>query len=248
MNHPNPERQLYLGMRPGDLEGRPYAPFYHPHMGGLVASVREALMVGPLPAELLASGVDCGYALDLEGCLQVVVTTEMPGVTPSMLEWWFAWHSDEPQRYKLWHPQAHLHAEWHHARSVGYVGRISFVDEYIGSTLQKVAIEFVPPSSLGLSGPAICAHIHYANSPLRIGYLVHELHPNENGLLMRSRFRMGGSQAAFPGSGFAGEVAIRLLSRVVRPTLDNARELLIHTSQEMNHLASFLPALHAACT
>ena len=31
--------------------------------------------------------------------------TEMPGVTPEMFEWWFAWHSLEDLRYRIWDPR-----------------------------------------------------------------------------------------------------------------------------------------------
>jgi hypothetical protein len=34
----------------------------------------------------------------------------VPSTLP--IDWWFGWHSDEPQRYKLWHPRAHVHAQW----------------------------------------------------------------------------------------------------------------------------------------
>jgi glyoxylase-like metal-dependent hydrolase (beta-lactamase superfamily II) len=32
----------------------------------------------------------------------------MPGVTGAMFEWWMGWHYMEAQRYKLWHPRAHI--------------------------------------------------------------------------------------------------------------------------------------------
>ena len=37
----------------------------------------------------------------------------MPRVHPEMWDWWFAWHSVESDRYRLWHPEAHLHAEFY---------------------------------------------------------------------------------------------------------------------------------------
>jgi hypothetical protein len=40
------------------------------------------------------------------------VLTQMPKVTPAMWDWWFAWHGSEAQRYKLWHPRAHISSKW----------------------------------------------------------------------------------------------------------------------------------------
>ena len=34
----------------------------------------------------------------------------MPGVTPEMFEWWFAWHGLEDLRYRIWDPEDHYYA------------------------------------------------------------------------------------------------------------------------------------------
>jgi hypothetical protein len=46
------------------------------------------------------------------------------------------------------------------------------------------------------------------------------------------------------GAGNAGKLAARVVGTFKRPTLSLARDLLVHCSQEMSHLATFLPALH----
>ncbi len=62
----------------------------------------------------------------------------------------------DSRRYKLWHPQAHAYAEWADGDDAGrrgrgrYVGRTSFVDEYLGSTFAQASIRFVPAAELGL--------------------------------------------------------------------------------------------------
>ena len=43
---------VYLGMRPGDLEGKPYAKFWQPEMSPLPAHVTEALLRGEEAPEL----------------------------------------------------------------------------------------------------------------------------------------------------------------------------------------------------
>jgi hypothetical protein len=110
-------------MKAGDLEGKPYAKFWNPQMAPLSDQAREAIATGPLAGPLLPplseasrlldpkdTLLENGYALTSEGALHVAVRTEMPGTSPAMVDWWFGWHSTEPQRYKLWHPRAHVHA------------------------------------------------------------------------------------------------------------------------------------------
>ena len=53
MSHPNPNRPLYLGMRDGDLVGKPYAEFYNPRMAPLPAHAQAALLHGPVATPLL---------------------------------------------------------------------------------------------------------------------------------------------------------------------------------------------------
>ena len=78
-----------------------------------------------------------------------------------MIDWWFGWHSDSPERYKLWHPQAHVHAAWlapPPATTRGrarYVGQTSIVDEYIGSNLLRASIRFVGPKMLGFTDQSL---------------------------------------------------------------------------------------------
>ena len=98
-----------------------------------------------------------GFGLGPDGSIRVAVRTRMPGVSPAMWDWWFGWHGSDSRRYKLWHPRAHLYAEWADGPDGDrrgrerYVGRTSFVDEYIGSTLARAAIRFVPPAELGFA-------------------------------------------------------------------------------------------------
>jgi DAPG hydrolase PhiG domain len=262
----------YLGMRDGDLRDKPYAKHWNPRMAPLAPHAIEALATGPVAGPVMLALEDAGRLLepghdDLEngfclthrGALHVAIRTEMPDVTPAMVDWWFGWHSDEPQRYKLWHPRAHVHAAWA-TPGVGaatgrarYVGRVSHVDEYLGSTLGRFAIHFVPPGQLGISGPsiadpggdtAVCARVGFADYPVDAGYLVHHVRRVAGGSEMRSRFWLGAPYAAGRGGGLAG-VAVRLAKGLRRPGEADGRALLAHCSQEMTHLASFLPRIHA---
>lgn len=230
---------VYLGMRPGDLDGKPYARFWNPDMAPLPARAREAVAVGPIPAPLLDE-LD-GYGRTDDGGIAVAITTDMPGVAPEMIGWWFAWHGDEAQRYKLWHPRAHLRARWQ-APGEGYVGRTSLVDEYIGDAIHRVAISFEPPPGDGF---AVCARISLAGAPVEGGRLEHRVRRVDGGAEMRSRFWLGGAHARVKAGPLTGPVSA-LARRLARPGVDLGRDLLVHCAQEMTHLASFLPSLHAA--
>lgn len=272
MKHPNPQRALYLGMRPGDLDDKPYAAFWNPRMAPLPAAARDAVLHGPVAGELLPAlseaprlldagdqPLEDGYGVTADGALHVAVRTAMPGVSPAMIDWWFGWHGSEATRYKLWHPRAHVHACWDAAVPVGtrgrarYVGRTSFVDEYVGSAMSHVTIRFVGPSSLGfdeaaLSDPevatAVCARIGLLSPSVEAGFLVHHVRRVEGGAEMRSRFWLGGPHAAAREDRWIDTAVVEAARRLMKPSAAQGHELLVHCSQEMSHLAGFLPALY----
>jgi hypothetical protein len=164
----------HLGWSESDRASKPYARFFDPDIRPLPDHIRHALDRGPLPEPLLpaleeaapslfgqAAALEDGFALTADGAMIVAARTDMPGVTPAMIDWWFGWHSDSPERYKLWHPLAHVHAVWlsppppgTHGRA-RYVGHTSIVDEYIGGTLIRAAIRFVEPARLGFTDPSL---------------------------------------------------------------------------------------------
>lgn len=269
VDHPAPGRSLYLGYR-GDDDQTAWARFFDPNIAPLLPHVVDALHVGPVAPPLLGTLEDApelldredpledGIAVDADGSIVVAITTPMPGCTPEMWDWWFGWHGSDPRRYKLWHPRAHLSALWGDGDDGDrrgrdrYVGRTSFVDEHLGSTLANVTIRFVPPSELGFDEArltdrtAICARTGSAVFPVDLGWLVHLVEPTDDGCRMRSRFWLGGRHTA-PRTQIPG------LEKVARPAanrkaglgVDAARDLFVHCAQEMRHLAGFLPELHA---
>ncbi|MEM9312909.1 MAG: hypothetical protein AAGA34_15810, partial [Pseudomonadota bacterium] len=190
------------------------------------------------------------------GSIRVFCLTRMPRVEPHMWDWWFGWHGCEAQRYKLWHPKAHVGAKWADGRrDERYIGRTSLITEYLGSQRIKGAISFVPPSAMGLDEAglaqrgevAICARVGVPGTPLKGGWLLHQLRPVEGGSEMRSRMWMGGENAALGDE--PGAIA-RGIARAIRPVaagmLPEPVELLAHNAQEMAHLATFLPELYEA--
>lgn len=265
MNMPD---AMHLGYRPSEMASSPYAAFYRDDMAPLAEHVKEALLVGgqahelfPLvdrANELQASGywpVETGYGLGPDGSVQVFVLTQMPGVTPAMWDWWFAWHGSEAQRYKLWHPRAHVHVAWADGRSdlSHYIGRTSKVVEYVGHELLNLTIRFVSPASMGMDEHrlkqqgevAICARGGIAGTPMETGWLVHHLRPVEGGCEMRSRFWLGGRNVCARGMDNAfGKSLGRLAAHFNPLSAAQGSELLVHCAHEMAHLASVLPEIH----
>ena len=270
MKSSKPIAGRYLGYRAAD-QAQPYARFFNPELAPLSAHVCAALDRGGVPDILLpgiegaaenlfgdAAVLEDGWVLTQDGGMRVSVRTDMPGVTPAMVDWWFGWHGDAAAKYKLWHPQAHVHAGWRETPPAGtsgralYVGQTSIVDEYIGSDLIRGAISFVPPASFGFTDPRldddqqatiVCARLGLGDAPINIGYLAHHVRAVPGGSEMRSRFWMGGAHVA--GRNLIGSLAAAVAKRVLRLTESDARALLVHCGQEMPHLAAFLPALYA---
>ena len=270
MKSSKPIAGRYLGYRAAD-QAQPYARFFNPELAPLSAHVCAALDRGGVP-DILLPGIDGaaenlfgdaavledGWVLTQDGGMRVSVRTDMPGVTPAMVDWWFGWHGNAAAKYKLWHPQAHVHAGWRETPPAGtsgralYVGQTSIVDEYIGSDLIRGAISFMPPASFGFTDPRldddqqatiVCARLGLGDAPINIGYLAHHVRAVPGGSEMRSRFWMGGAHVA--GRNLIGSLAAAVAKRVLRLTESDARALLVHCGQEMPHLAAFLPALYA---
>lgn len=206
--------------------------------------------------------IEDGVIRNPDGTLTVCCRTDMPGVTANMIDWWFCWHAPHSERYKLWHPKAHLRAFVREDRThlagqkAGYVGLASHVDEYIGKNLAKLTIRFVEPPMVGLDpalfpaasvGTAICARVGLRGRPIDTGWLIHLIRATPDGVEMLSRFWLGNVRLRIP-----------ILGRLLHNRLNSARarlkavpdqlgaDLLRHCAEEMNHLARFLPALYRA--
>jgi hypothetical protein len=224
--------------------------------------VAKALENQPLPAGVLLSfeqisvlqkkgyaEIENGYSIERDGSARVAVHTLMPNVSPAMWHWWFGWHGCADSRYKLWHPQAHLAAEWLDGEnSETYIGRTSVIQEYIGRKLEKANIRFVAPEDLGLKNSVdmvyICARLGYTAYPLDFGWLVHQVRAIEGGAEMRSRFWIGGKYIAIRKKGSFFNFLSTVLQKLYRLPEAQPKYLLQHCSEEMRHLAKFLPDLY----
>ncbi|TIC88548.1 hypothetical protein E8D34_02345 [Nocardioides sp. GY 10113] len=264
----------YLGYRRAD-RAQPYASYMASSTRPIQAAAARAVDAGPTPASAIPplsdltrdlaptgySRLERGYGLTAGGQVWVAMHTRLPGNTAAMWDWWFGWHSTEPARYKLWHPDAHAFAAIKQDRSripgltdrQKYVGNTSYVDEYIGDQLEQLAISFVDPERHGFVVPAghtvVTGHVGSSVLPVRLGRLAHQIRPTGYGAEMRSRFYLNVASL--------GEVDARAnlcaIARNPLPTLSTplpfdvafGRDLMQHCAAEMNHLSRILPDLYA---
>ena len=260
------EAPRYMGYQPID-HTLPWAKYFQPTVRPLPARVSNALRSGAVPAtqitpvEQIAGQMsrpgylplETGYGLGAHGTACVACLTDMPGVRPEMWDWWFGWHIKESSRYKLWHPEAHVFTMPSEQRSdhpalsdkARYIGNVSYIDEYIGANLMRLAVRFVAPSTLGFAdeeehcttvvgrgGPSL--------APVTALWLIHQMRRTDTGSELRSRFYVGPPQP-LPGIPLAAGDAPPGTGPPPEPS---PIDLLEHCGAEMNHLAGILPALY----
>lgn len=268
------DKEKYLGMGAGDLDNKAYAKYWNPQMSTMQAHALQAIEHGPEASELgfpitdvnqlLKQGylpLENGYTRLENGQIFVSVLTKMPRVTGKMIDWWFGWHYMESQRYKLWHPRAHVanRAE----KMIGddpnlsdrekYLNNHNFVTEFIGSELQEIIISFSDASTVfdisqfkdGGISTAICGSIGFQKLPLNVGKLVHLIRETEDGCEMRSRFWIGKPEIrGLASNGVINKILGAGFFAKQAASVETGRDLLVHCAMEMNHLASFLPELY----
>lgn len=245
-----------------------YAGYYDETIVNLAPPVQYALDNTPFPTGALPpfseaayleeegyTNVEIGYTEEPDGSAHVAMLTPMPGVTPEMWDWWFGWHGCRDSRYKLWHPKSHVSAVWEDGKDdVAYIGRTSLIEEYIGEEFTHAAIQFKQPTEFGFSFEAlkdpsqavyVCARIGHPSLPLDYGYLVHQIRAVEGGSEMRSRFWMGGQYIHVRKDGKVAELVSSFVQKMRKLPPAFARDLTVHCSEEMNHLAAFLPKLYS---
>lgn len=262
--------ERYLGYRQADWN-KPYAHFFRPQLLPLLPHVKAALHSSPAPTGDVAplarvalemsqpgyQSLETGFGQGADGFGCIACLTEMPEVDPCMWQWWFGWHLAESARYKLWHPGAHVFTA--PGRPLGknamggeacaYIGNVSYIEEYIGKRLMRLAVRFTPPTVLGFAEATpecvtIVARGGPSLAPVTGVWLIHQVRRTARGSEMRSRFYIGEPQplvGLLPG-------AIPLPQGKPHPQKPQAEpapaDLLEHCSTEMNHLASFLPELY----
>ena len=197
-----------------------------------------------------------GFTVTSDGAIHVNLATHMPDVTPAMIDWWFGWHSDSPERYRLWHPLAHVHAQWAAPPPAGSIGRaryVGYTSEVDGTRRHDDPGRHPIPPARGIRTGRSC-RVHRrrrhrgvrphrpGGSSIDIGYLAH--HVAAVPRWQRHAFTFLGRRPEPRGPRSPLRAVVLAVRRLVALTELDARALLVHCSREMTHLATFLPALY----
>ena len=256
-----------VGFSPEDFK-KSYGKYYDETIVELAPHVQYALEHAPFLAGTLPpfsevtylenegyTDMETGYTVEADGSVHTAILTQMPGVTPEMWDWWFGWHGSQDSRYKLWHPKSHVSAVWEDGGDdIAYIGRNSIIEEYIGEEFTDGLIQFKSPTEFGFSFDAvkdpskavyICIRAGHSKFPIDFGYLVHQIRAVEGGSEMRSRFWMGGKYVHVRREGILPDLASSFLQKQQLLPADFGRSIVIHCSEEMTHLAAFLPKLYS---
>lgn len=183
-----------------------------------------------------------------DGTATLANLTPMPGVTPEMFDWWFAWHGLEPLRYKLWNHDDHYYCLTRNPEisrdaslpmKARYRNTCHDVEENTGMGPEKILIHFRDPADVGFDweklaafkGTIVCAGDEH--NPV---FMCHFLRPVPGGSELRTRFWMGCSI-------IDGRPVKVIPDGAVFP-LEPARGLLMHNIKEFTNLAAILPELY----
>ena len=184
----------------------------------------------------------------------------MPDVTGEMVEWWFRWNSCDPIRYQAWFPGAH---DWTHqeekagpARAKPHWGLVNYPVEDIGLGMSNLRIEFAPPSQIGFSsdaiddprvGTIIAGLVGDVTAHLQHTIMVHVFLNAADGLVLRSRFYIGGAIRLYASERIARLSAIARNRRPFCRRIISSRApraMARHCAREYANLATLLPELH----
>jgi len=187
------------------------------------------------------------------GVYRVQAHTDMPGVTPAMVRWWFADYMQTTEHYQRWHPKAHVWMDWENKIPGKVIGASHLVHEYLGTTLHKLRIQFIEPSHILGHIPAhsdrfiIAAKAGELERPINLTTMCHIVSATRNGAEMRSVFWMGHVSKRKGNENVKSPINRLANTRIMRNLLIKhsfAEDLMTHCLEEMSILAGFLPELY----
>lgn len=248
-----------------------YAKYFYRPIAPIPGKKLQNLQNGPIdPAlalkiedrnDLFKPGyLDCeiGFCLMSDGTGYLANLTPMPGVTPEMFEWWFAWHSLEDTRYKIWDPDDHMYARAQERERVldkslplreRTWGVTHEVMEDVGAGMGRLLINFKSPSELGYAeekvGTELCAAMMAANGntpegepgPPLAAVMTHFVREIEGGIELRSRFWMGWQ--------IIGGKPVKVIPEGMALPIQVPMGLFAHNLKEFTNLAAILPLVYA---
>ena len=182
-----------------------------------------------------------------DGGMGLANLTAMPGVTPEMFDWWFAWHGVAPMRYKIWDRDDHYYCQTRNL-DVALDSSLPMRQRYWNTTHDireamldgqdpvDVCLTFVPPETVGFLPEKLSAFrgtIVCTGGP---AIMAHFVRPVDGGSELRTRFWFG--------YGTADGRPVRIPE--FTPNEMAVKALLIHNVKEFTHLAEILHRLYAA--
>ncbi|MCF0120454.1 MAG: phloretin hydrolase, partial [Oscillospiraceae bacterium] len=182
------------------------------------------------------------------GCATLANITPMPGVTPEMFDFWFAWHGLAPMRYKIWNRDQHyycltMNPEKANDKSLSlkerYWDTVHDIEEDCNMGKEHIFINFRNPVDIGFDpellkkfdGTIVCAGNEKAPT-----IMCHFVRPTADGCELRTRFWMGYNVVNGKPN--------KMIPDGVQFPLEPVRALLLHNVKEFTHLASILPRVY----
>jgi len=217
-----------------------------------LATIDRLLDPSPLP-------VETGWCFRADRVGYVAVRTAMPGVSAEMVEWWFDWHPRDPDRYRAWHPHAHIGNSIEPPVVPGakpHWGAVHHPIEDVGTGVVHARIAFMPPTAIGFSSDAlddaavatiVCGYVGDDKRRLRHSAMAHVFLAEPDGVVLRSHFWLGAAVRPYLPVALAGPIAAAANNRLVRRLslpADLPRALATHCAEEYANLADLLPELY----
>lgn len=191
---------------------------------------------------------EIGFRKMDDGSYLVSMVCPMPGITVQMIEWWFWWHPQADERYRVWFPGAHYAIGYSKKQKdyfcckayPGFQNNTQYPVEKIGGSKLPLRIDFVTPEEFGFSKQVmaengiahiVCGQVGAFNNLVRHTQMAHIFKQTEDGLFMISRF-------------WLGTVMKNPLLRKRIITEDMARGMAEHCCVEYRNLCQILPELY----
>jgi hypothetical protein len=254
----------------------PYAKYYRTPLAPQNTQQIDLLKKGPLdPRKALPpedfkdllkpeyTETETGYCILENGAGYVAINNNFPGCTLKMIQWWYAWHSLEGIRYKLWNPFSHKTiaiSDEHRNKIINpdilleekSQGVIHFEVENTGAGFQDVVIHFLTHKELGITEK----EAYTSNATIIGGYgiienreilpgrhqgkmpaiMIYNFHETEYGVESRTRLWLG--YRINKGK------PMQVLPRGVTIPVEVPMALAFNNIQKFSHLASFLPDIY----
>lgn len=199
--------------------------------------------------------VENGYCRMPDGSGFVATKVEMPGVTPEMVDWWFAWHGLQDIRYKVWCPTQHygIHVKKENLKQrlhpdLNYKernwGTTDVATEDVGGGPQEMYLSFFAPAAYGYdpeliknADAIISANVTDPKTGLGLITFSHVIRAIPGGIEYRSHYWQGyqinergeAVSASIPPGGFPIEMM---------------KSCAFHSLDEYHNLAEILPGLY----